>query len=97
MMTNLPCLSDSRVDCYSTINKLRSCLRYQTKTKVWGRGKNRTSLGHLTDRDGHRARYVQGKIKLSIRLNFCKLSSLNTIGTSISKQVLQSVNNLVIG
>ena len=97
MMTNLPCLSDLRVDCYSTINKLRSRLGYQTETRVWFRGENGTSLSHLTDKNGHRARYVQGKIKLSIGLNFSKLSDLNTAGTSIGNQVLQSVSNLVIG
>jgi len=96
VMTNLPCLSDLRVDCYSTINKLRSCLGYQTETKVWGRDENGTSLSHLTDKKGHRARYIQGKIKLSIGLNFNKLSGLNTTSTSIGKQVLQSVSNLVI-
>src|SRR5712672_605614 len=75
-MTNLPCLSDSRVDCYSTIIKLRSHSRYHTGTKVWGRAENRASLGSLTDRSGHRARYVQDKIKLSIGLNFSKLLKL---------------------
>jgi len=96
-MTNLPSLSDSRVDCYSTITKLRSRSRYHTGTKVWGRAENRASLGSLTDRSGHRARYVQDKIKLSIGLNFSKLPSLNTTSTPISKRVVQSVNNLVIG
>jgi len=96
-MTNLPSLSDSRVDCFSTITKLRSRSGYHTGTKVWGRAENRASLGSLTDRSEHRTRYVQDKIKLSIRLNFSKLSSLNTTGTPISKRVLQSVSHLVIG
>src|SRR5712671_4236301 len=96
-MTNLLSLSDMRVDCYSTINKLQSRSGYHTGTKVWGRAENRASLGCLIDRSGHRTRYHQDKIKLSIGLNFSKLSGLNTTGTSISKQVLQSVNNLVIG
>jgi len=34
MITNLPCLSDVRVDCYSTINKLQSHSGYHTGTKV---------------------------------------------------------------
>jgi len=76
-MTSLPCLSDSRVDCYSTINKLRSYSGYHTGTKVWGKAENRASLGSLTDRSGHRTRYLQDKIKLSIGLNFSKPSSLN--------------------
>src|SRR5712672_1498073 len=97
MMTNLPCLSDSIVDCYSTITKLQSRPGYHTGTKVWGRAENRASLGSLTDRSRHRTRYVQDKIKLSIGLNFSKLSSLNTTSTPISKQVVQSVSHLVIG
>jgi len=96
-MTNLPCLSDSRVDCYSTINKLWSRSGCHTGTKVWGRAENRAPLGSLTERSGHRARYLQDKIKLSIGLNISKLPSLNTTSTPTSKRVLQSVSNLVIG
>ena len=59
-----------------------------------GRAENRASLGSLTDRSGHRTRYIQDKIKLSIGLNFSKLSSLNTTGTPISKRVVQSVKPL---
>jgi len=95
--TDPPYLSDLRVDCYSTITKLRSHSGYYTRTKVWGRAKNRASLGSLTDRGGYRTGYFQDKIKLSIGLSFSKLSSLNTTSTPISKRVLQSVNNLVIG
>src|SRR5712672_3923774 len=75
-MTNLPCLSDLRVDCYSTINTLRSHSGYHTGTKVWGRAENRAPIGSLTDRSGHRTRYLQDKIKLSIGLNFSKLLKL---------------------